>query len=119
MENKLNHFDWKQGIVNPEDPPESVRLSNETLLRMVNECFPVSPPFMSPLVKHLCNIRNKKMRHLNQADNFALQERINKLIRENQIRAVNNENRSKSSGSREWWNTVNKITGRKKAEHPY
>ena len=26
MENKFNNFDWKQGIVNPEDPPESVRL---------------------------------------------------------------------------------------------
>ena len=91
MESKLNNFDWEQAIVNPEDPSESVRLFNETLLRMFNECFPLikvkvsshDPPYMSPLVKHLCNIRNKNMRHSNQADNFALQERINKLIREN------------------------------------
>ena len=58
------------------------------------------------------------MRHPNQADNFALQERINKHIRENQIRAVNNENRRKRSGSHEWWNTVNKTTGRKKQSTP-
>ena len=126
MESKLNNFDWEQGIVNPEDPSESVRLFNETLLRMFNECFPPikvevsshDPPYMSPLVKRLCNIRNKNMRHSNQADNFALQERINKLIRENRIRAVNNENRSKRSGFREWWNRVNKITGRKKQSTP-
>ena len=42
-----------------------------------------------------------------------IQERINKLIRLNQIRSVNKENRNYKQGSRKWWDTVNKITGRK------
>jgi hypothetical protein len=58
---------------------------------------------MSPLVKHLCKIRNNNTRHHRQADSVALQERINNLIRENQIRAVNNDNNSKKARSREWW----------------
>ena len=41
-----------------------------------------------------------------------LQEKINILIRENQIRAVKAENRKFKRGSKEWWRTVNKITGR-------
>jgi hypothetical protein len=41
-----------------------------------------------------------------------VQERINKLIRLNQIRSVNEENRKYKQGSRKWWDTVNKITGR-------
>ena len=64
---------------------------------------------MSPLVKYLCNIRNKQ---INRGANTDLQERINKLIRENQIRAVRNENRKYQIGAKGWWNTVNRITGR-------
>jgi hypothetical protein len=56
---------------------------------MFNEC---DPPFMSPLVKHLCKIRNNNTRHHGQADNVALQEWMNNLVRENQIQAVNNDN---------------------------
>ena len=43
-----------------------------------------------------------------------LQEKINILIRDNQIRAVKAENRKFKRGSKEWWRTVNKITGRSK-----
>jgi hypothetical protein len=126
MENNLNNTDWESGIVKADDPCESVRLLNESLSRMFNECFPLikikvssrDPPFMSPLVKHLCKIRNNNTRHHRQADNVALQERINNLIRENQIRAVNNDNNSKKAGSRDWWNTVNRITGRKNQSIP-
>ena len=64
---------------------------------------------MSPLVKYLCNIRNKQ---INRGANTDLQERINKLIRENQIRAVRNENRKYQIGAKGWWNTVNRIMGR-------
>ncbi len=39
-------------------------------------------------------------------------EKNNKLIRENQIRAIQHENRKFKRGSTEWWRTVNKITGR-------
>ena len=35
------------------------------------------------------------------------------MIRLNQIRSVNEENRKKNQGSRKWWDTVNRITGRK------
>ena len=42
-----------------------------------------------------------------------IQERINKLIRLNQIRSVNEENRKYNQGLRKWWDMVNRITGRK------
>ena len=53
---------------------------------MFNESFPQievktssrDPPYMSPLVKYLCNIRNKQ---INTGENTDLQERINKHIR--------------------------------------
>ena len=68
------------------------------------------PPYMSPLVKHLCNKRNKQIKTGMNPD---IQERINKLIRLNQIRSVNEENRKYKQGSLKWWETVNKITGRR------
>ena len=68
---------------------------------------------MSPLIKRLCNIRNKYIRENRRAENVELQDRINKLIRQHQVRAVEKENRKHNSGSKQWWNTVNKITGRK------
>ena len=42
-----------------------------------------------------------------------IQERINKLIRLNQIQSVNEENRKYNQGSRKWWDTVNRITERR------
>ena len=68
------------------------------------------PPFMTPLVKHLCKTRNRQM---GMGINPEVQEKINKLIRENQISAVRGENRKFKRGTKEWWRTVNKITGRK------
>ena len=66
---------------------------------------------MSPLVKHLCNKRNKQIKTGMNPD---ILERINKLIRLNQIPSVNEENRIFiKQVSRKWWNTVNKITGRR------
>ena len=65
---------------------------------------------MSPLVKHLCNKRNKQIKIGANPD---IQERINKLIRLNQIRSVNEENRKFKQGSGKWWDTVNKVTGRR------
>ena len=35
------------------------------------------------------------------------------MIREHQVHAVHKENQKHNSGSKQWWNTVNKITGRK------
>ena len=68
------------------------------------------PPFMSPLVKHLCNLRNKQIK---TGINPDLQNQINKLIREHQIRAVRQENKKHHQGSRSWWKTVDRMTGRK------
>ena len=52
-------------------------------------------------------------RQIKRGINPELQERINKVIRENQISAVREENRKSKRGTKEWWKTVNKITGRK------
>ena len=40
-------------------------------------------------------------------------EKINSLIRMNQVMAVNSENKKHSKGSKGWWDTANRITGRK------
>ncbi len=50
---------------------------------------------MSPLVKHLCKIRNK---NIAKGVNNDLQKRIDTLIRGNLVRSVKNENRNPKSG---------------------
>ena len=94
-----------------------VTLLNDTITNMFNDCFSLikvkmsthDPPYMSPLVKHLCKIRNRNIR---KGVNNDLQKRI-ELIRENLVRSVDDENRKNSFSSRKWWDTVNRITGRK------
>ena len=116
MENKLKFFDWSR-VFSVNDVEEAVLLLNQEISLMFNESFPQikvktssrHPPYMSPLVKYLCNIRNKQ---INRGANTDLQERINKLIRENQIRGVRNEDRKYQIGAKGWWNTANRITGR-------
>ena len=118
MEQKLNECDWSR-VYSSTDANEAALLLNDTLFNLYDECFPLikvrmstrDPPFMSPLVKHLCNKRNQNIKSCN--NNYHLQERINKLIYENQIRAIQGKNKKHSTGSKEWWNTVNRITGRK------
>lgn len=70
------------------------------------------PHFVSPLVKHLRNIRRKELRKGNCNTSLALQERINMLIQENQLKAVKQQNKKNAPGSKEWWSTANIITGR-------
>ena len=41
------------------------------------------------------------------------QEKINALIRTNQVNAVNNKQLKHNGGSKGWWDTANRITGRK------
>ena len=72
------------------------------------------PPYMSPLVKHLCKVRNKTAHRGSQAEKIIRQERINALIRMNKVNAVNNERLKHNRGSKGWWDTANSITGRKK-----
>lgn len=68
------------------------------------------PPYMTPIVKYLCKIRNKNIKKGTDHD---LQQRINTLIRENQINSIRQDNRKHGTGSKKWWDVVNKITGRK------
>ena len=121
----MDQFDWERFTIS-DDPSENVRRLSETILLMFNECFPIikvrissrDPPYMSPLVEHLCKIRNKKSRSHRQSENPVLQERINELIRAEQIRAVNERRSSYHTSSKRWWDTVNMITGRQARNAP-
>ena len=67
MDTKLSAFDFTS-INNLDNPEESAKLLNTSLWSMFNESFPLvrvrvssrDPPYMSPLVKHLCKVRNKR-----------------------------------------------------------
>ena len=66
MDTKLGLWDWTNKL-NFDDPEECVKVLENELWVMFESCFPLikvkissrDPPYMSPLVKHLCNIRNK------------------------------------------------------------
>ena len=115
MEKKLAEYDWST-IANAQDVDTAACKLSDSILSLVNECFPqievrissCDPPFMSPLVKHLCNLRNKRIK---MGINPDLQNQINKLIHEHQIRAVRQENNKHKQGSRGWWKTVDRMTG--------
>jgi hypothetical protein len=86
MENncKLKVFDWSK-VYSANDAEEAVLLLNQEIVLMFKESFPLikiktssrDPPYMSPLVKQLCKIRNKQ---ISIGANTELQESINKLI---------------------------------------
>lgn len=90
-----------------------------------DKCFPLikvrtssrDPPFMSPLVKHLLKQRRKAIIKGNTEINLRLTYQINKLIRDNQLNAVEQEVGSQKAGSKRWWSNVNSITSRKRKEH--
>lgn len=86
-----------------------------------NECFPLVKVKVSswdPLICHhwlnSCvpsrSIRSRNTRKYCDV-NADLQANINELTRNNQVQAVRNENRKHGTGTKGWWNTVNKITG--------
>ncbi len=77
-----------------------VSLLSTSLNAIFNECFPLikvkmssrDPPYMSPLVKYLCKIRNRTNKNKqNEEENVRIQKKINNLIGENQIKAVRDE----------------------------
>ena len=71
-------------------------------------------PFTSPLVKHLLERgKNAIKKHDLELSNL-FEEKINSLIRENQMRAVRQESNNHITGSKKWWDTVNRITSRTK-----
>ena len=120
MNVKLELCDWSD-ILGLDDPEECVRVLNDRLWIMFDESFPLirvkvssrDPPFMSPLVKHLCSIRNKRSNTCSVAKNITRQGRINSLISWNQVKAVNNESKEHARGSKGWWDIANTITNRK------
>jgi hypothetical protein len=65
---------------------------------------------MSPLVNHLLNQRKRAIQNENTEANTRLQEKINKLIPENQLSAVKQEFGNQKTGSKSWWSNVNSIT---------
>ncbi len=100
---------------------ERVSLLSTSLNVIFNECFPLikvkmssrDPPYMSPLVKYLCKIRNRNKHKQNEEENVRIQRKINNLIGENQIKAVRDESIHHQKGTQNWWDTVNRMTARK------
>ena len=112
-------MDWSN-ILSLDDPSESVITLNNKLWPTFDKCFPMKkiclssrdPPYMSPLVKYVLKMRHKLNNIQSQQEKVTLQEKINKLIRGNQIAAVKEENNRHKNGYKHWWNTSNKLTGR-------
>ena len=116
-------YKWSS-VLSTQSIQEKVQNFQCALMQMYNDCFPVKtvlmssrdPPCMSPLVKHLLKRRQVLFRKGRQKKNpnvTVLQERINKLIRDNQLRAVKYDSNKHDMGTRSWWSTINSITGRK------
>ena len=70
------------------------------------------PPFISPLVKHVLKQRKQAIKARDSEANTRIKTQINKLIRINQLKAVQNEYRKCKSGAKDWWSNIDKITGR-------
>ena len=126
MDKLLKFHNW-DNVYQCGDVNGKLNLFCTKIKTMFDECFPgisvrVSnrdPPFFSPLIKHLLDQRRKLIRRSNMSGNSVsieiqtLQEKINKLIRDNQVRAVKGNFEKHSAGSKSWWSTVNSLTGRK------
>ena len=89
MEHKLEALVWSN-VLSCDDITEAIYLLEKTLKEIFNECFPLikvkvssrDPPYMSPLVKYRCTIRNRNIRRYGVV-NADLQARINDPIRYN------------------------------------
>ena len=109
MMRELKAQDWSC-VKDCEDVNEATLLLNHIITSGFNIGFPLikvklstrDPPYMSPLVKHLCTIRNKGVR---KGANEDLQRRTNALIRENMVSEVKKENEKNASGSKKWWDS--------------
>ena len=128
MDKTMDQFDWERFTIS-DDPSENVRPLSETLLLMFNElnAFQLLRLEFHPEIRLTCllllnictcKIRNKNSRSQRQSENLVLQERINALLRAEQIRAVNERKSSYHTSSKRWWDTVNMITGRQARNAP-
>ena len=96
MSRGLQEMDWSD-VFFSENVDDKVQLVQDKLASLYDSCFPTisvrvssrDPPFVSPLVKHLLNERRKLLRR--DGSSMAMQtliEKINALIRRNQLFAV-------------------------------
>ena len=83
MEKRLKECNWT-GLDNKNDVNKAVSTLTNVIGNIFNDCFPLikvkvsskDPPFMTPLVRHLCKIGNRRIK---RGINLELQERINKV----------------------------------------
>ena len=126
MMRELEHVDWDVITSREKTSDEMVNTFYEIIYPLFEKCFPRirvklssrDPPFISPLVKHLLNLRKKATAKHDLELSNQLQEKINSLIRENQMRVVRQEHKNHKMGSKKWWETVNSITSRTKSNIP-
>ena len=122
MMRELEHVNWNVITSNEKTSDEMLSKFYEVIYPLFEKCFPRikvklstrDPPFMSPLVKHLLDLRKEAVKKHDLELSNRLQEKINSLIRENQMRAVRQESNNHKTGSKKWWDTVNRITSRTK-----
>ena len=127
MLQKMDDFQWDTITSGTTCPNEMANNFYNKIWPIFEECFPViktrvssrDPPFLSPIVKHLLKLRKNAINKRDTESSHHLQERIKKLIRDKQLKAVKQENKSHDCGSKRWWSLVNKITGRGNGEVPY
>ena len=117
---KLEHVNWNVITSNEKTSDEMLSKFYEVIYPLFEKCFPRikvklstrDPPFMSPLVKHLLDLWKKAIKKHDLELSDRLQEKINSLIWENQMQAVRQESNNHKTGSKKWWDTVNRITSR-------
>ena len=93
-------YDWST-IASVQDIDTAACKLSDSILSLVNECF--------PQIKVRISSRDPPCHHW-LTD---LQNQINKLIRGHQIRAVKQKENKNKQGSRGWWKTIDRMTGRR------
>ena len=123
---ELEHVNWNVITSNEKTSDEMLSVFYEVIYPLFEKCFrgikvklsTRDPPFMSPLVKHLLDLRKKAIKKHDIELSNRLQEKINSLIRENQVGAVRQESNNHKTGPKKWWDTINRITSRAKLNIP-
>ena len=108
MMRELKHVDWDVITSREKTSDEMVNTFYEVIYPLFEKCFPRirvklssrDPPFISPLAKHLLNLRKKATAKHDLELSNRLQEKINLLIRQNQMRAVRQEHKNHKIGSK-------------------
>lgn len=126
MLQRMEEVQWDDITCGTIGPNEMIMDFYNKIWPIFNECFPIiktrvssrDPPFFSPTVKHLLKLRRNAIRKKDNERNHVLEERVNCLIRENQLKAVKQESKNQCCGSKRWWSLVNNITGRANSELP-